>query len=290
MIPKRILHAEGQPTTLNAIRLPKTVYLHLTRRCNMRCVYCYMDATDGKRSELSTNKIKSILNEIADLRIPRIVFTGGEPFLRKDMLKLAQYFKGIAPASGMLCVNTNGAFINASNVLPITELFDEIRISIDGFERQNDLLRGQGSYKIAIMAIGELLKAGVSPSINITLTAVNRDGIELFIRYMLHEWGARTVRVNPVKPLGRGKLETRLLLGDGETPAVCGDEICLSIDCAQGWACVGDTLSITPEGPAYPCHWLCGNEFCIGNARYESIGSICARMHHLRNTLLNVNR
>jgi MoaA/NifB/PqqE/SkfB family radical SAM enzyme len=290
MIPKRILHAEGQPTPLNAIRLPKTVYLHLTRCCNMRCAYCYMDARARKHYELSTNKIKHILNEIADLRIPRVVFTGGEPFLRKDMLKLAQYFKGIAPASAMLCANTNGAFINASNVLPITELFDEIRISIDGFERQNDLLRGQGSYRCAINAIEELLKAGVSPSINITLTALNRDGIELFIRYMLHEWGVRTVRVNPVKPLGRGKLETRLLLGDGEMPAAFGDEICLSTDCAQGWACVGDTLSITPEGPAYPCHWLCGQEFYLGNARYESIGSICARMYHLRNTLLNVNQ
>jgi MoaA/NifB/PqqE/SkfB family radical SAM enzyme len=247
-----------------------------------------MDAAEEKRKELSTRRIESILKEIAGLRISRVVFTGGEPFLRADVLELAQYFKGIAPDSTSLCVNTNGTYINSSNVMRITELFDEVRISIDGFEQQNDLLRGRGSYQTAIDAIGEIRKAGVSPSINITLTTVNRDGIELFIHYMLHEWGVRTVRINPVKPLGRGRAETYLFLRDGEIPA-CGDEICIA-DCAQDWTCVGDTLSITPEGSAYPCHWLCGDEFYLGNVRFKSIGLICDRMNHLRNKLLDGSR
>lgn len=287
MIRKHISPIKKRSAIPDGISLPKTVYLHVTRCCNLRCIYCYMDAAEEKRKELSTCKVESILKEIADLQISRVVFTGGEPFMRTDVLELAQYFKGIAPNSTSLCVNTNGTYINASNVMLITGLFDEVRISVDGFEKQNDLLRGRGSYQAAINAISEIRKAGISPSINITLTTMNQDGIELFIRYMLHEWGVRTVRVNPVKPLGRGRTETCLSLHDGGIPA-SGNAICFA-DCAQGWACVGDTLSITPEGPVYPCHMLCGDEFYLGNARFKSIGSICGRMKHLRNKLLYAN-
>lgn len=45
------------------------------------------------------------------------------------------------------------------------------------------------NMRLAVNAIGELLKKGVKPSINITLTSLNCDGIEYFIQYMLHEWG-----------------------------------------------------------------------------------------------------
>lgn len=94
------------------------------------------------------------------------------------------------------------------------------------------------------------------------------------------------VRINPVKPLGRVKDNPQLLLHEDMMPTY-GDDTCTAANGSRDWSCVGGTLNITPEGSAYPCHWLSQDDFFLGNAGRESVYTICRRLYNLRYTLLN---
>jgi len=169
----------------------------------------------------------------------------------------------------------------------LVELFDEVRISVDGFEETNDALRGKGAFRAAIRAIGEISRAGGVPSIAITLTSANLPGIQYFIHYMCHEWGIRTVRINPMKPMGRGKNRPDLLLSDRALDCSIFPDNAQAPDgdrspCDGSGSCLGTTISITPQGLAFPCHWLSQEEHLLGDLKTENLSLIYDRLNELR--------
>src|SRR3974390_2699636 len=65
-----------------AHRRPIVVW-NLTRTCNLRCVHCYTDSEACKYSnELSTEQAKEVLADLADFKVPAVLFSGGEPLAR----------------------------------------------------------------------------------------------------------------------------------------------------------------------------------------------------------------
>lgn len=110
-----------------------TLHMYLTRRCNLRCPYCYMDAGPevDPRQELDTAAWKGVLDAFASYADadPRINFSGGEPLLRPDLLTLAAYGKELGFYNKLF---TNGSLIGAHNIDPLCEAFDSVQITIDG--------------------------------------------------------------------------------------------------------------------------------------------------------------
>ncbi len=97
----------------SAIKPPFLVALNLTRRCNLACAHCYLDAgarRDGEPTELATDEVKDVLDGIADLSEETlVVFSGGEPTLRRDLPELISYATdlGLMPVLG-----SNGTLLN----------------------------------------------------------------------------------------------------------------------------------------------------------------------------------
>ena len=56
---------------------PETVYFHVTRRCNLRCAYCYLAGGIPMHEELTTEEICRTLADVAAIELGRVVFTGG---------------------------------------------------------------------------------------------------------------------------------------------------------------------------------------------------------------------
>lgn len=268
---------------------PRVVYLHLTQQCNLSCVYCYLNAGKYSCSELTSDTVKQLLCQIAAFQPRKLIFTGGEPLMREDLLELALYFRKLRHPSSQLCLDTNGTLINSNIASTLVKLFDEIRISLDGFEEVNDRLRGRGSFKSAIRAIGELREAGGAPSIAITLTSMNATMVSYFIHYMCHEWGIRKIRINPVKSIGRAKNRPDIIPGNehDNLHSFSSFPVCDSNSpCNGDGSCIGTTISITPQGLAYPCHWLSQKEYYVGDMRVEKLGLIYERLDKLRQKLL----
>ena len=71
------------------LRVPFTVQLDLTYRCNERCVHCYLDHDD--HGEMNTAEIKKLLKELADAGVFILVLSGGEIMLRKDIFEILEY-------------------------------------------------------------------------------------------------------------------------------------------------------------------------------------------------------
>lgn len=148
-------------------RMPIRVGLQLTKFCNMRCTYCYVDWEEYKTAESWTQKELFDLIDLLHRKGMRwLWFLGGEPMLRKDFREIITY----AQNKGIYCdMNTNGTMINDKNI-DICKMLDAVCISLDGDEESNDFYRGKGNYKKAVDAAAYLIKNGVDVRLHSILT------------------------------------------------------------------------------------------------------------------------
>ncbi|VEN75010.1 conserved hypothetical protein [Candidatus Desulfarcum epimagneticum] len=134
---------------------PTQIILRITDRCNFRCVMCGVWKSPGKRQdELRTDELKSILLDFKSWlkRSFYVQFTGGEVFLRKDMLDIIRF----ASSNGIkTLVNSNGSLIDKEMAKKIADSgLDYLTISFDSVDPEIfDGIRGKGAYKQTISGI-----------------------------------------------------------------------------------------------------------------------------------------
>ena len=154
------------------------VVWNCTRACNLRCVHCYARADDdnAQAGELSTEEGKSFLRDLVDFNVPVVLFSGGEPLVRKVLFELANYVKelGMRPV-----ISTNGTLINEEMADKIQEIgFAEIGISIDGVKETNDRLRGrEGAFDGALQGIRHCVDRNQRVSLRFTINRHNYQDV-----------------------------------------------------------------------------------------------------------------
>jgi len=155
-----------------AERRPIVVW-NCSRTCNLKCVHCYSDsemkAYDG---ELSTSEAKKMIRSLADFRAPVLLFSGGEPLLRKDIFELNVFAKNLGLRT---VVSTNGTLITKEIARRIkSDGFDYIGVSLDGVGDRNDMFRGKkGAFDQALAGIRNLVEAGQRVGLRFTITKSN---------------------------------------------------------------------------------------------------------------------
>ncbi|MCK9336529.1 MAG: radical SAM protein [Arcobacteraceae bacterium] len=152
------------------------VIWNFTNRCNLSCLHCYSKADIDSNDTLDIEIIKSTIDEFIENKIKFIIFSGGEPLVRKDIFEIAQYAKD----KGIITyLSTNGLYINHSNAQRIVDTFDYIGISIDGDEITHDYFRGlKGSYRKSIDAMKLVQSKGGKVGIRFTITKTTIDSLE----------------------------------------------------------------------------------------------------------------
>ncbi len=146
------------------------VVWNMTRRCNLKCVHCYAHALEEEgKDDISTEQAKTMISDLAQYGAPVMLFSGGEPLVRKDLIELAHYATG----QGMRAViSTNGTLITKQKAKELKEVgLSYVGISLDGMEDVHDHFRGvPGSFRKALEGIAncqaEGLKVGVRFTIN----------------------------------------------------------------------------------------------------------------------------
>src|SRR2546425_4550807 len=76
-----------------ALRIPFSVHIDLTMRCNERCIHCYR--VIERRPELTTDELKALLEDVARAGTLYLTFSGGEVFLRRDLFELIEHARGL---------------------------------------------------------------------------------------------------------------------------------------------------------------------------------------------------
>lgn len=149
------------------------VVWNVTRACNLKCVHCYAHATDGTSSdELNTEEGRRMIDDLAAFGAPVLLFSGGEPLVRKDMPQLAAY----AVEKGMRAViSTNGTLIDHSTAQTLKQIgLSYVGISLDGLEPVNDHFRGvNGAFKKALRGIENCQQAGIKVGLRFTINRRN---------------------------------------------------------------------------------------------------------------------
>ena len=151
------------------------VVWNVTQACNLKCIHCYARAADQKyKEELTHDQALKLIDELADFGVPVILFSGGEPFMRTDLVDLARH----TVQNGMRAViSTNGTLINRDKACELREIgLSYVGVSLDGIEEVHDHFRGKkGAFREAMDGIKNCKEADLKVGLRFTMNRLNVD-------------------------------------------------------------------------------------------------------------------
>jgi Fe-coproporphyrin III synthase len=172
-------HSKDLPSHLLQFSRDKkpVIVWNVTRRCNLRCVHCYSHSEDLTYSgELTFAEGKALIDDLAEFGSPVILFSGGEPLIRRDILDLIRY---ATERGRRAVVSTNGTLITR----PVAEKLKEIGlsyvgISLDGLKDVHDAFRGfPGTFDRVMDAIDNCQEVGLKVGLRFTINRRNFQDI-----------------------------------------------------------------------------------------------------------------
>jgi Fe-coproporphyrin III synthase len=163
------------------------VVWNCTQRCNLKCVHCYAQSEDRDYAgEMSTEEAKVMIDDLAEFGAPVLLFSGGEPTIRKDLLELMHYAK----SKGMrVVISTNGTLITAERAQQFAEVgLSYVGVSLDGGKETHDEFRGlPGSFDKALAGIRNSRDAGIKVGLRMTINKRNWQDIPEIFKVMREE-------------------------------------------------------------------------------------------------------
>ena len=114
---------------------------NFTNQCNLKCKHCYENSgLKPTPDELTTEEVKNIIDQFADIGVVALAFSGGEPLMRRDFFEIVEY---AAKKEFYVSIASNGTLITPSIAKKIKNAgVSYIEISLDGFEEEHDKFRG----------------------------------------------------------------------------------------------------------------------------------------------------
>jgi radical SAM protein with 4Fe4S-binding SPASM domain len=183
-------------------RRPIVVW-NITRACNLKCIHCYNDSGAGKTcNDVTTEKAKAVLDDLAGFGVPSVLFSGGEPLIRPDLFELIQYAGQVGLRT---VISTNGTLITAAVAKRIMDCgVSYVGISLDGIGQINDKFRGvNGAFDKAVEGIRNCMAVGIRVGLRLTLTKRNVQDLEGLFGFFEAEAVERACFYHFV-PSGRG--------------------------------------------------------------------------------------
>lgn len=184
--------------------------------CNLWCTHCFISCSPKNHAFefMSRAQVKKYLEESVQYGVKEYYFTGGEAFMNRDMIGILEDTLQYGPAS----VLSNGILILPRVAKRLREIADaslytlEMRISLDGFtEFTNDAIRGEGSFRKALVGVKNLVEEGFLPIIT-CMQSWEDDENEIVLegfKDMLRDVDYTRPRLKILPPLRFGREEAR---------------------------------------------------------------------------------
>ncbi|AEW99677.1 StsB family radical SAM/SPASM domain sactipeptide maturase [Streptantibioticus cattleyicolor] len=266
----------------------KLVYYAITDGCNLRCPYCYASSEKALPGELTHEESLGLVDQVAAMKAKTIIFTGGEPMMRRDLLTVAAHARDLGLTVNMI---TNGTLIRTPETARrIADIFDLVTVSIDGGTAElHERTRGRGTFAKTARGLRLLNEAGVVPVINHVLTPDSANALTELCEFT-SGYRIRTVRLMYHSELGRAKTDdydfgwrdyqkaqqfywtnpaAATLLPDGPRP----EKPCVvKGNCGMG----GNEIYVNSLGTVYPCKLVTEPAHRAGNIRHKPLTEIFA--------------
>jgi AdoMet-dependent heme synthase len=186
--------------------------------CNLTCRHCFISCGPTHRAHemMSREVVARYLIEAESLGVNDTYFTGGEPFLNRELLGILEDALRIGPAT----VLTNGTLITPVRARSLASAHEssryslEVRVSLDGpTPERNDPIRGAGSFEAALTGVERLAAAGLNPILTVARVWTDEEDPEIRERFheLLRARGLERPRVKvlPLFLIGREPGRTR---------------------------------------------------------------------------------
>jgi Fe-coproporphyrin III synthase len=161
--------------------------LHLTERCNSRCVAC--DYWRNGKRDVSVEAVERLLPDLARLGTGTVMISGGEPLLHRHWVEIATLLRD---AGLRLWLVTSGLALR-KHAVRVARLFGAVTVSLDGTDsRMYAATRGVDAFDVVCGGIRALVEAGVSPLVRVTVQRANYAALAEFVELARH-LGARSV-------------------------------------------------------------------------------------------------
>jgi len=255
--------------------------LHVTSRCNLKCEGCYSyEDSRNEKQDLSLEQIKYLLDNLAEAGIVRLAISGGEPFMRDDIVEILKYAKVDLGIKSIICVSNGIA--TTTRYLEAAKYVDELSFSMDGFDNKSSTIRLNDEFDSMVDKMATLKDQGVNVSIIFTLHKNNlrayhkleafADGLNIPCYFSLYA----------VEEFNENK--SSLILDDQDYDflfSISGKKIndsniqgnnlqCRSL-CGMGQK----VISIGSNGNIYPCTMFTGyDDYLMGNALNDKVSEI----------------
>lgn len=184
--------------------------------CNIACTHCFISCSPKNHAHemMSLAVVQRHLDDARKLGVREYYFTGGEPFMNRDLLPILEATLRQGPAT----VLTNGMLLRAEVCRKLRELFDaseyslDIRVSLDGFDAaSHDAIRGNGVWDRVMIGLRNLAEAGLNPVITVTTAAEGVASAEGRTRFLelIRSFGFSRPRLKVLSLFRIGAEETR---------------------------------------------------------------------------------
>ncbi|MCB0255073.1 MAG: radical SAM protein [Anaerolineae bacterium] len=157
------------------------LWIYTNYDCNLRCSYCVAKSSpNAPRRAIGLNNALRLVDEAVALGFSEVFFTGGEPFILKDIYEMLAYSSARVRTS----VLTNAMLLNGKRLeqlLPIARGNDDLilQVSLDGgVPEHHDAYRGKGSWQKTVDNIKTLQASGLKVRLSTTETPVNSDHLD----------------------------------------------------------------------------------------------------------------
>jgi len=281
---------------------PLMAWLEITRECNLTCPHCFTSAGKAYSTEISTERILSLLDEWANMGMFAVVITGGEPTLHRDFLKIVHHAHELGFVIG---IASNGLNLKGELLDGIPR--DDVIISMSVDELHNMCGdSGKLNFEFVKRRITTLKNAGFNTSIMVTTTKYNIGELQTVIDWAAHN--QVSLRSVPFVAMGRGAQARELSntvedvtqaahfwIAEEEWERIRDPELglcvgkvfnyLLTMEFATGRCMSGRGLCyVTADGDVFPCSNCAGNKIlCAGNVQFSSFTDIWLDSWDIRN-------
>lgn len=237
------------------------IWLEVTEGCNLKCVHCYSSSLPtllGQERMAEGDWIR-VMKEAYEIGCRKLQFIGGEPFaLGNKLLRLIEFAKEIGYE--YVEVYTNATLIDDQQIRFLVD--NEISIAVSVYaatkEIHEQITNGSGSFEKTISTLRKLIAYKLRTRVGLIAMSINEDYIEETVRFLKEDVGVRSVKVDFIRPSGRGcdsglsssKLFEKSVMREPRFPKCTLETFRRA---KFGHNCFSKELCITSSGKIYPC-------------------------------------
>lgn len=282
---KFIFVDDNKETNVDIVDKPtkvKILTLNITRKCNLKCSYCFESSEYRKKSdmpfEVAQRAIDTFFTNASSDWV--IIFTGGEPLLNYDLICRVVEYVNEKKLKVEYRIKTNSVLLNEAMMGYLIKNNFKIQVSLDGDKKAHNTHRkfadGRGTFDIVDSKIRNLLKSNYGNNVTIsgtvthqTIKYIDDSYVQLNSYNNIAHYDLKSVmpNVNDQYALSDKDYKKAFVSNIKNSKYVYEKSTCLNWVWYKNICGIGLwNITIDVDGKIYPCYRMCGSdEFVIGD-------------------------